>query len=166
MAEKEEVIKEKIAHSGVFNFSDFYKYAHSWLKNEDYGVAEEKYAEKVSGNARDISNEWKVSKQISDYLKTGWKVEFDVEGLTDVEVEIDGKKRKMNKGKVTVEVKAAVFKDPESKWESSPFNRFIRDIYNKYIIPKRLEDVKDRIISDVQEYKEELKSFLELTGKR
>jgi hypothetical protein len=166
MAEKEEIIKEKMAHSGVFGFSDFYKYAHSWLKDEDYGVAEEKYTEKVSGNERDISIEWKVTKQISDYLKTGWKIEFEVEKLTDVEVEIDGKKKKMNKGKVNIEIKAAIFKDPESKWESSPFNRFLRDIYNKYIIPKRLEDVEQRVISDVQEYKDALKSFLELTGKR
>lgn len=166
MAEKEEILKEKVTHSGVFSFPDFYKYAHTWLKDEDYGVSEEKYSEKVSGNTRDIAIEWKVTKQISDYLKTGWKVEFDVEGLTDVEVEIDGKKKKMNKGKVTLEIKAAIFKDPESKWESSPFNRFIRGVYNKYIIPKRLEDVQDRIISDVQDFKEELKAFLELTGKR
>lgn len=166
MAEKEEIIKEKISHSGVFNFSDFYKYAHSWLNEEDYGVAEEKYSEKVSGNSRDITIEWKATKQVSDYLKMGWKIEFDVEGLTDVEVEIDGKKKKMNKGKVTVDIKAALFKDPESKWESSPFNRFLRDVYNKYIIPKRLENVQDRIITDVQDFKEELKAFLELTGKR
>lgn len=166
MAEKEEVIKEKLSHSGVFNFSDFYSYAHSWLKDEDYGVSEGKYAEKISGNNRNISIEWTASKQVSDYFKVSWKIEIEVEDLVDVEVEIDGKKKKMNKGKISFEIKAALFKDPESKWESSPFNRFLRDIYNKYIIPKRLEDVQGRIISDVQEYKETLKSFLELTGKR
>ncbi len=166
MVEKEEIIKEKITHSGVFSFSDFYSYAHSWLKEEDYGVAEEKYSEKVSGNSRDITIEWKATKQVSDYLKMGWKIEFDVEGLVDVEVEIDGKKKKMNKGKITVDIKAAIFKDPDSKWESTPFNRFLRDVYNKYIIPKRLENVQDRVISDVQDFKEELKAFLELTGKR
>lgn len=166
MVEKEEVIKEKISHSGIFSFSEFYSYAHSWLKDEDYGVAEEKYNEKVSGNTRDIAIEWKATKQTSDYFKESWKIEFEVEGLTDVEVEIDGKKKKTNKGKVTVNIKAALLKDPESKWGGSSFNRFLREIYNKYIIPKRLENVQERIISDVKDFKEELKAFLELTGKR
>ena len=166
MVEKEEVIKEKITHSGVFNFSEFYSYAHSWLKEEDYGVAEEKYNEKVSGNSRDITIEWKASKEVSDYFKVSIKVEFQIEGLVDVEVEVDGKKKKTNKGKVTVDIKAALLKDPESKWESSSFNRFLREIYNKYIIPKRLENVQGKVISDVQDFKEELKSFLELTGRR
>ena len=116
MVEKEEVIKEKITHSGVFNFSEFYSYAHSWLKEEDYGVAEEKYNEKVSGNSRDITIEWKASKEVSDYFKVSIKVEFQIEGLVDVEVEVDGKKKKTNKGKVTVDIKAALLKDPESKW--------------------------------------------------
>ena len=54
--------------------------------------------------------------------------------LTDVEVEIDGKKKKMNKGKAGLEIKGILTRDPDSKWDTSAFYSFIRDIYNKYII--------------------------------
>lgn len=167
MADKDRIIKEKVEHSGLFDFKGFYEYAHSWLaEEEDYGVVEEKYSEKVSGNARDIKIEWEATKQLSDYFKIEISIEFDVKDLTEVEVEIDGRKKKMNKGKVSVEIIGALIKDPESKWDSSPTARFMRDVYNKYIIPKRVETMEDRITKDVKDFKEELKAFLELTGRR
>ncbi len=167
MAEKDRIIKEKVEHFGLFDFKGFYGYAHSWLDDEEgYGVTEEKYSEKVSGNSRDITIEWKATKKLSDYFKIEIKIEFEVKDLTDVEVEIDGKKRKMNKGKVKVEITGNLVKDPESKWDTSPGTRFLRDIYNKYIVPKRIESMEERVESNVKDFKEELKAFLELTGKR
>ena len=104
MAEKDQLIKEKLDHSGLFDFSALYSFAHSWYKTEEYGVIEEKYSEKVSGNARDMDIEWKANKPLSDYFKIEQKLKFEVRELTDVEVEIDGKKRKMNKGKISLEI--------------------------------------------------------------
>ncbi len=166
MADKEQLIKEKVEHSGLLDFPGFYGYAHSWLKEEDYGVVEEKYSEKVSGNAREITIEWRATKILSDYLKVEMQIEFEVKDLVDVEVEIDGKKKKMNKGKVSAKIMGNLIKDPESKWESSAFYRFLRDWYSKYIIPGRIEKVEDKIESDVRDFKEQLKAYLELSGKR
>ena len=101
MADKEQIIKEKVAHSGIFTFSDLYSYMHDWLKEEEgYGVIEERYSEKVSGASREIDVEWSAAKRISDYFKIELKIEFEVNGLTDVEVEIDGVKKKSQKGKI------------------------------------------------------------------
>ena len=72
------------------------------------------------------------------------KVEFEVKELVDVEVEIDGKKKKMNKGKVSVDIKGDLVKDPESKWDVTPFYRFLRDLYGKYIIPGRTSSTSPR----------------------
>ena len=74
MSEKDRVIEEKVSHSGIFDFKSFYKYAHSWFNEEGFGVVEQKYTEKVSGNSRDISIEWAVTKKISDYFKIEIKV--------------------------------------------------------------------------------------------
>ncbi|MBS3071401.1 hypothetical protein J4408_00255 [Candidatus Pacearchaeota archaeon] len=167
MAERDLVTKEKMDFSGIFDFGGLYSFAHRWFKNEGYdGVTEESYSEKVSGNSRDVFIEWKITKQISDYFKIEHKVRFEITGLTDVEVEIDGKKKKMNKGKVVVEIKSALVKDPDSKWESSPTNKFLRDVYNKYIIPGRVEDVRGKVQGDAIAFKEEVKAYLELIGKR
>ena len=133
---------------------------------EKYGVTEEKYSEKVSGNSRNLLIEWDAIKPLSDYFKREVKVKFEVEGLTDVEVEIDGKRKKMNKGKLKVEIKGLLIRDPDSKWDKSPFYAFIREIYNKYVIPGRIETMEILLRSDVTKFKEELKNFLELSGRR
>ncbi|MBX4212000.1 hypothetical protein KW787_00900 [Candidatus Pacearchaeota archaeon] len=167
MAEKEQITKEKVDNSGLFDFAALYGFAHSWLKDQEgYGVVEEKYSEKVSGNSRDIDVEWKATKGVTDYFRIELGVKFEVRGLTDVEVEVDGAKRKMNRGKVSIDIKGTLIKDPDSKWESSPLNRFMRDVYNKYIIPSRLLEMKGRVSGDVVGFKDNLKAFLDLTGKR
>ena len=165
MAEKEEVIDERFDHSGIFDFKSFYSYANDWLVEEEFGVVERKYSEKVSGNSRNISFEWRASKKLSDYFKIEIKIEFEIENLTDVEVEIDGERKKTNKGKIKGKIKGSLVKDPDSKWDTAPFYRFIRDVYNKYIIPGKIDTFENLIRNNVKSFKEELKSFLELTGK-
>jgi hypothetical protein len=167
MADKDLLVKEKVDHSGIFSFSGLYSFAHSWLKDkEDYGVIEDKYTEKVSGDKRDIRIEWTATKKLGDYFKIEIKLEFNAIEMTDVEVEIDGQKKKMNKGKVTVEVKGALIKDYSSKWEEKPFNKFLREVYNKYIIPQRVEGLEDKVRADTKMLKDDMKAFLDTTGRR
>jgi hypothetical protein len=150
----------------LFKFSDFYSFAHAWFKGELIGVDEEKYAEKVSGNKREISIEWKGTKELSDYFKTEYKIKFEIKDLVEVEVEIDGTKEKMNQGKIEVEIKGVLVRDHKSKWDTSAFSRFMRDVYNKYVIPSRVEDMKSIVSNNVRNFKEQLKMFLNLSGKR
>lgn len=167
MVEKDQVIKEKLDHSGIFNFAELYSFMHSWLKDNLYGVNEEKYGEKVSGSSRDIGFEWKAKRRMSDYFWIEHTIKIDVSGLTDVEVEIDGKKKKMNKGKIAMEIKGTLIKDPKGTWdETKPFYKFLREAYDKYIIPNRVMAMENKIEGDVRSFKDEVKAYLELTGKR
>ena len=166
MTDKDAVLKEKVEHSGLFDFAGFYSFAHSWFKEQKYGVNEKKYSEKVKGNARDLRIEWAATKAISDYFKIELDITFEVWGMTEVEVEIDGEKKKMNKGTIGAEIKGTLIKDYDSKWETSPQWRFLREIYNKYLIPARVNSMKGKVEDDVRSFKEELKSFLDLIGKR
>jgi len=117
MTDKDAVLKEKVEHSGLFDFAGFYSFAHSWFKEQKYGVNEKKYSEKVKGNARDLRIEWAATKAISDYFKIELDITFEVWGMTEVEVEIDGEKKKMNKGTIGAEIKGTLVKDYDSKWE-------------------------------------------------
>jgi len=166
MAEKEELVKEKLDFTGIFDFKTFYSYTHSWLIDEDFGVIEEKYSEKISGNARDIIIDWLCKQKLSDYFRMDFKLEFDIKGLSDVEVEIDGERKRMNKGKIGLTIKGALTIDPENKWETPPIYKFMRDIYNKYIIPSRVEAMRNKVKDNVASLKEELKAFLELSGRK
>ena len=166
MAEKEQIIRERFAYSGIFDFKSFYNFAHSFLIEEQYGVVEDRYTEKVSGNSRDMEILWLATRKYSEYFKVEFKIRFQVEGLTEVEVEIDGQKKKMNKGTIKGDVRGSLIKDPDSNWELSAVNRFMRDVYNKYVIPGRVFNMELRIKKDVTLFKDEMKAFLELSGQR
>lgn len=165
MAVKELVIKEKLEATGIFDFPGLYSTAHGWYKYEEYGLVEEEYTEKV-GATREIVFKWKATKSMSDYFNMEHSLKFEIRGLSDVEVEIDGKKKKMNKGTVVIEIKGTMVQDPDSSWETSPWNKFLRETYNKFIIPGRTQSVKDKIVGDVQSFKADMKSYLELSGKK
>ena len=166
MAEKDQLTKEKVEHSGIFDFESIYGFAYRWLNDEGYSVEEEKYSEVVSGNKRNIKFEWKGTKNLSDYFKHEIKCKFEIKDLEDIEVEIDGKKTKTNRGKFSVEIKGTLITDHESKWDITPWYRFLRDVYGKYVIPSRVSSNEDRLVNDVISLKEEIKAFLELSGRR
>lgn len=167
MAEKDQIIKEKLDHSGIFNFAELYSFMHDFLKDSLCGVNEEKYSEKVAGSARDITFEWKATRKLGDYFKIEHTIMVVVTGMTDVEVEIDKKKKKMNKGKIAVEIKGVLIKDYKNYWsEANPILKFLRETYDKFIIPKRVDSMENKIEKDVRDFKDEIKAYLELTGKR
>ncbi len=166
MAEKDLVLKERVEHSGLFDFSGLYSYVHAWLKEENFGINEDKYSEKVSGNKRDLLIEWKATKKLSDYFKLEIAVKFEISEMTEVEAEIDGEKKKMNKGKASIELKGTVIKDYDGKWETSAFSKFMRDVYNKYVIPSRVYEINNMVEGNVRKLKDQIKAYLELSGRR
>ena len=72
----------------------------------------------------------------------------------------------MNEGRISIEITGTLIKDKDSKWDTSPMNRFMRDVYNKFIIPFRIKEIAGELANDVISFKEEIKAFLDLTGKR
>src|SRR3989344_1186902 len=167
MADRIYLLSEKLDHNGLFDFNALYSFAHFWLKEDNnYDVLEERYNEKAGSSGRDIHIKWSASKKVSDYFAMELKIEIEIKGMTDVEVEIDGQKKKMNKGKISFNVKGALSRDPDNKWDLYPFYRFIKDVYNKYIIPGRVDYFKKDVIKEGQELKEEIKNMLESSGRR
>lgn len=166
MATNSEIFKEKLKHKGFFNYSDYYNFCYNWLKDEGYSIAEDEYTEKLAGNGKEIVIKWKATKKISDYLKNEIKVEWHILGLTDAEAQMEGKTVKTNKGEVKITVTATLIRDYESRWDTSPTMRFMRDVYDRYIIRESVKKYEDRLEDKAKDYIEQLKSFLNLESKK
>ncbi|MBC8435042.1 hypothetical protein H8D91_00895, partial [archaeon] len=100
MAPSSEVFKQKLKHKGFFGYSDLYNFCYNWFKDEDYKISEDEYTEKIAGNGKEILIRWKAKKKISDYVENEVSVDWHILGMTDAEVQIEGKKEKTNKGEV------------------------------------------------------------------
>ncbi len=166
MAEKDKTAETKLKHDGLFDFKELYKFIYTLLTDMQYEVEERSYSEKNSAGGKEIEVHWIGKRKVSDYFKFHIKVDYLILGLNSVEVTKDGVKAKTNKGSLEVKFSAYLEKDYDSKWESSPFLKFMRGIYDKYVIKQRIKDYENKAIADMVELSNQTKAFLALESKR
>ena len=167
MVEKDKLFASKIKHKGIFDFTSTYKVLYEWLVDEGYDVNEKAYKENIgAGGAKEIEIEWIALRKISDYFRFVLKIQFHVLGMTDVEVEIDGVKQKMNKGQFELKVTSTLEKDYENRWENKAGFKFLRTLYDRYLISGRIEDYEGKLLAEMDEFIAQVKAFLALIGKR
>lgn len=169
MAEKDKLFSSKIKYNGIFNFGEFYKFCFEWLRDETGlgdTLIEEKYAEKLSGDSKNIEVEWSGSRKMTDYFKMEVKVTFRIIGLTNIEVTDGNRKIKTNKGSVEVSIKGTLVKDYEGRFEKSAIQKFLRGIYEKTVIPSRVSEYEGKVMGDCDEFLAQAKAYLDLEGKK
>ena len=167
MAEKDQIFSSKMKYEGIVSFKDFYRFCYDWLKEETaLDVAEEKYVEKLKGDSKDIDIEWIGTRKVTDYFKFHVKVAFRILGLKDIETTQAGAKIKINQGSVEIKLTGTLIRDYEGKFEVTAHKKFLRSIYEKWVIASRIEQFEDKLISDCDEFLSQSKAYLDLEGKR
>jgi hypothetical protein len=167
MAEKDVLFGTKVKHSGTFDFKGVYNLLYTWLVDQGYDLNEKSYKETIgSGGAKDIEIDWEATRKVSDYFKFMLSMKWVINGMVAQEVELDGVKQKINKGQFELGIKSVLLKDYEEKWTKSPFVKFLRGVYDKYIIKERVEQYEGKLIAELDEFVAQCKSFLSLTGRR
>ena len=167
MPEKDKIFSSKVKYSGVFSFTDFYRFCYEWIVEEmGMAVVEDKYIEKLNGDSKNIDVEWTGSKKATDYFKFEVKVAFRIIGLKKVEVQRGSAKVKTNEGSVEVKISAILVRDYEGRFEKGAFRKFMRAIYEKWVIPSRVGDYEDKLVGDTDEFLAQVKAYLDLEGKK
>jgi len=164
MVEKDKIFTGKVKHKGIFDYPELYRFCYKWLTEKDYWVVEKKYSEKVTPGGKEVEIEWDSSKKVSDYFRFKLKVDWRIIGMKDIEVQKDGEKLPMNKGSFEIKLGATLEKDYESRWEKNPFLKFLRGIYDKYIIRGRIEQYEAKLYGEGDEFLAQVKAFLALVG--
>jgi len=167
MAEEDTIFSSKVSYKGIFSFPDFYKFCYDWL-SEDTGltVKEEEYVEKILGNSKNIDIKWSGDRKLTDYFKLKIKVDFRIVGLEKVKIKQSGAEIDTNKGKVDIKVKGILVKDYDGKFEMTGFKKFLRGVYEKYIIPSIVKQYEDKVAGDSDEFLSQAKAYLDLEGKK
>jgi len=166
MSEKETLFSTKFKYVGILSFKSVYKFCYDWLVDETgMLLTETKYVEKLKGESRDLDLEWEGFTKFTDYFRFDIKVTMQILGLKEVEITKDGKKYKTNEGSFEMRVKGTLVRDWQGKFEKNGFQKFLRAIYEKWIIPTRVDQFEGKIIGDCDEFLGETKAFLALEGK-
>lgn len=167
MAEKDTIFESKMKSDGVFDFKGFYAFCYKWLSEEtNLDVEEEKYIEKLKGDKKDVDIEWVGERKLTDYFKFEMKVKLETRNLAEVEIKQGNQKISTNKGSVEMKIKGILIRDYQGKFEKTGFLKFLRGIYEKWIIKSRVEEFEDKIFGNCDEFLEQAKAWLDLEGKK
>ncbi len=163
MSEKDKIWSGKLKHTGIIDFPELYNFTYSWLVDEEYFVVEKSYNEKIIANGKDLEIKWEAKRKISDYFRFNLKLTWRVI-LTPVEVERNGKKIRAEQAKLEIKLEGVLEKDYEHRWETSSFLKFLRGVYDRYLIRGRIENYEKKLYGEIEEFRKEVKSFLVLSG--
>ena len=167
MVEKDIIFNTSMKYKGLFDMSGFYQFCYDWLIEEtEMVLTETKYKEKITGDSKEVHITWEGYRKLTDYFKFSIKIKYLVVQLKTVEVNQNGKKIKTNQGEVKMMVKSTLERDWQGKFETTAFRKFLRSIYEKYIIASRIDQMEEKVIDETNEYLNQAKAFLDLEAKR
>lgn len=163
MSERKIIVDEsELAYEGLFDIKEVYSLIDDFLRQKNYDKFEKTNREFVGSAGKEIYYVLTPVFGISDFARKLLKIDLSAKEVKDVEVEIDGFKRRMQQGKFKIMLSGILETDYEGRWEQTAFYYFVRTMFNKYIYRKHTEDFEGQIKSDVMMLKEQLGALLNL----
>jgi len=153
----------KVVQKETLNMEELYNLITNWLKLNGYGVYEIAYSDLLEGTKKIIKVSLHCENDRTDYIRFIIEPSFNFTNVKLVDVKKDGKNTKANKADIEINIKYFIEKDYDNFWSKGTYlGRFARDIYDNYIINKKLTKLDDELIKHVKLIMEEIKTFLNL----
>jgi hypothetical protein len=165
MSEKISVSKGlKIKWKGPFDMTELYKTIKYWLDFNGYGdekksFREEKYVERIKGEAKQVEIKWSGEKEISKYFSYVIEITYFIIGLKKTKITKDGKEYETDKADLELRLSASIITDKKNKFKDK---ELLKKFYDKFIIKDRIEGKKIELYQKIYSLHDEIKGFLEL----
>lgn len=158
------VMSTAIKDKGIFDMSELYSLIKEWLTWEGYGdekktFHEEAYVERIKGDSKQIEIKWKAEKFMGPYISHVINITFNIIGMKEVEIEMDGKKIGTNKLDLSLKLNAEIITDRQKKFTK---RKLIKRLYENYIIKERISASKGLLNAKAYTLADEIKGYLEL----
>ena len=161
--EEVSITKSALKHVGTFSFGDFYRLMYETFKTMGYIVIENDYKIKKGAEGDEVELDWDAYRTIDDYTRFRINVHVFIVGLTKVQMKLsNGATVSRDKGDVKVTISAFIQTDYLNRWETHPLLKFLKGFYDYYIYRRQFEDLSNRIVKDLGEFENEVKSFFEM----
>lgn len=135
MTEKWPLQSDTLHYKGVFDMKKVYNGMYLWFTKRGYRFMETQYKHK----APETEIDWCAMRKVDDYFLYTIKIEFYIWELEDVEVVREGKKQKMQQGRMRITFSCDFTTDYSKRWEGSWLKKKMEKIYNNYIIYSEIQ---------------------------
>lgn len=125
-------------YEGIFDLDTLYDKCAAWFIEQGYEFHENTY-KKAEGKEEEIL--WDPWKNITDYIKFIIKVKFFIIDMEKIDVVKEGKKVKLTKARMRLELDMKIEKDYSGRFKGHPFLKKIKEFYERFIFKKEYENV-------------------------
>jgi hypothetical protein len=126
-----------IKHKGLFDQQKLIQRLQGWYGEYKYDFQMPKYKAKPD----EFEVEAEGSRKINEYVKFTLKVVVKAWEVKEVEVVKDGETRKMNQGRLAIEVNPEYELDYGKRFGGNKFLQALQDFYHNYIMKRTIEEV-------------------------
>ncbi|MDD5178090.1 MAG: hypothetical protein PHT54_02310 [Candidatus Nanoarchaeia archaeon] len=140
---------------GVMELKEFYKCVKRWLDFEGYSegksggkLFDEEYYKHAfkEGGFVNIDIKWMATKKANPYITYKIELIWLLVAITKVEVIVDGKKLKKDKGDFEIRMTAWIEKDYTKLTKGTPWGfKWMQDLWERFIMKKEVEDHEEEL---------------------
>ena len=162
MPEEETVVSAKLKFNGIFDLKEFYAFLYDVFVSLGYDVQEDHYKQKEQQSGNLLQIQWTCEKAVDDYTKFVLKLTYFIIGLKNIEVQKGNVKVSTNKGDIELKMKAILRTDYEGRWETQPFLKLVKKVYENYLYRSQYQQWKKKIYEELTQAHNEAKAFFHL----
>jgi len=156
------IFDEFINYSGPFELKEFYDLTDKFFKNKHYNKKELKHYEINTEEGRRIEMVTVPNKQVSEYIQYNVEMLIIIDKIQDINIEVKGKKRTIQQGDINIRFRVYLAKLAPQHWTEKPWLFFVKNMLDKFIYKTNIGDFQGELKTDVKQYQDRVKSFLNM----
>ena len=153
---------EKIDYSGPCNITDLFNMIENFVYERGFNKRQDKDFEHNTPNGKFI--EWQIApwKFVTEYVRYIIKLRVMGYDILKTDMVNNGKKTKIDNGRLIIIIDGFVEYDPESRWDSKPMLQFLRTIYDYFVFKAYTERFEQVLVHDINHLKDNIEKFLNI----
>lgn len=153
---------DKIDYSGPLELNSLLRMIENFIWERGFDKRQDKDFEQNTHNGKFI--EWQISpwKWITDYTRYIIKVRVLGYDVLKTDAVNNGKKIKVDNGRIIIVIDGFIEYDLQSKWENKPILHFIRSLYDNFIFKAYTERFEHMLVHDINHLHDHIEKFFNL----
>ncbi|MEK6983164.1 MAG: hypothetical protein AABX33_01200 [Nanoarchaeota archaeon] len=153
---------DKIDYSGPLDIRDLFGVIENFIFYMGFDKRQDKDFEQNTPNGKFI--EWQISpwKWITDYTRYIIKVRLLGYDIVKANAVHEGKKTKIDNGRVIIVIDGFVEYDLQSRWQDHPVLYLMSQLYDKFIFKAYTERFEQMLVHDVNRLHDEIEKYFNM----
>lgn len=136
-ASPQKVMFHKIEQHGLYDLNRLYSEMKKWFMDNNYIYTEKENTTNVKDKGTEVKMMMSGERKVTDYFKFEIEVKFLIIEMEKVKY----KDKLLDRGKLLAFITATMYLDYRHKWAKNKLSKFLRFIYNNFLIRNQIVDV-------------------------